>query len=215
MKTCSKCEAEKLPTEFSVRKDSCDGLNSCCKSCKSAAASSWAQANPEKKKANSAAWVAANPVRSKATNAAYYANNKDKAKSDTSAWRAANPEKVRAYKDAYYKANAEKVKMASVVWGKAHPESHRITEQNRRAKKRAAGGRLSKSLSAQLFKLQRGKCACCGQRLGKDFHLDHSMPLALGGSNTDGNMQLLRSTCNLQKSAKHPVDFMQSRGFLL
>jgi len=36
-----------------------------------------------------------------------------------------------------------------------------------------------------------------------------------GGSNTDDNMQLLRKLCNLQKHAKHPVDFMQERGFLL
>lgn len=41
------------------------------------------------------------------------------------------------------------------------------------------------------------------------------VPLALGGTNTDGNMQLLRSTCNQKKHAKHPVDFMQQRGFLL
>lgn len=35
------------------------------------------------------------------------------------------------------------------------------------------------------------------------------------GTNTDDNIQLLRKLCNLQKSAKHPVDFMQQRGFLL
>jgi len=28
-------------------------------------------------------------------------------------------------------------------------------------------------------------------------------------------MQLLNAICNLQKHAKHPVDFMQERGFLL
>lgn len=55
----------------------------------------------------------------------------------------------------------------------------------------------------------------CGKPLGDAYHLDHVMPLALGGSNTDDNMQLLRDRCNLQKHAKHPVDFMQERGFLL
>jgi len=53
------------------------------------------------------------------------------------------------------------------------------------------------------------------QPLGDDFHMDHIMPIALGGSNTDDNMQLLRKECNLQKQAKHPIDFMQSRGLLL
>ena len=74
---------------------------------------------------------------------------------------------------------------------------------------------LSVGLSAKLFKLQKGKCPCCKQPLGDDYHLDHKMPLALGGTNTDENMQLLRSICNLQKHAKHPVDFMQERGYLL
>lgn len=41
------------------------------------------------------------------------------------------------------------------------------------------------------------------------------MPLALGGANEDWNIQLLRQRCNNQKKAKHPVDFMQSKGYLL
>jgi len=91
----------------------------------------------------------------------------------------------------------------------------KIVQQNRRARKKYNGGRLSKGLSNKLYKLQRGKCACCGKSLGDDYHLDHRMPLALGGVNEDLNMQLLRSKCNREKHAKHPIDFMQSRGFLL
>lgn len=88
-------------------------------------------------------------------------------------------------------------------------------EHKRRAQALASGGVLSVGLSAKLFKLQKGMCPCCKQPLGDDYHMDHKMPLALGGSNTDNNMQLLRKKCNQQKNAKHPVDFMQSRGFLL
>ena len=79
-----------------------------------------------------------------------------------------------------------------------------------------SGGRLSKGLAAKLFAMQRGRCACgCKQPLGDDYHLDHRMPLVLGGANTDDNMQLLRKICNLQKHAKHPIDFMRQRGFLI
>ena len=91
----------------------------------------------------------------------------------------------------------------------------RINEHNRRAKKRDDGGKLSVGLTEKLFKLQGGKCACCRKSLGKDYHLDHIMPIALGGVNEDWNMQLLTQFCNLQKHAAHPVDFMQSRGLLL
>ena len=31
----------------------------------------------------------------------------------------------------------------------------------------------------------------------------------------DTNIQLLRATCNTSKGAKDPIEFMQSRGFLL
>jgi 5-methylcytosine-specific restriction endonuclease McrA len=103
----------------------------------------------------------------------------------------------------------------AIAWAKANPEVNRIKAQNRRALKRVNGGKLSKGLAEKLFKLQKGKCPCCHQPLGENYHLDHIVPLALGGSNTDDNIQLLRSSCNNQKSAKHPIDFMQQRGFLL
>lgn len=143
---------------------------------------------------------AANPVGEKAARSARYAANPGKVKAMGAAWRAANPDKKKA---------------TDAAWNAANPEAKRIRVQNRRARKKKAGGKLSSNLSAKLFKLQKGKCPCCNQPLGNDFHLDHIMPLIRGGSNTDDNIQLLRAICNLQKNAAHPVDFMQSRGFLL
>lgn len=144
-----------------------------------------------------AKWNADHPGRAKERTAKYRAENPDKVKEADAKWRAANPD-------------------YSAKWAAAHPEAVRIRNQNSRARKRAAGGKLSKGLADKLFRLQKGKCACgCKQNLGTDYHLDHIMPLALGGSNTDNNIQLLRAECNLQKNAKHPVDFMQIRGFLL
>ena len=130
-------------------------------------------------------------------------------------WRAMNREKLLAAGLAYRAANREFVNSRAAAWKAANPEKRRIQDQNRRSHKRANGGKLSQGLSAKLFILQKGKCPCCKQPLGDDFHLDHIVPLALGGSNTDDNIQLLRKQCNLKKHAKHPVDFMQSRGFLL
>ena len=197
--------------------------------------------NAEDAKARSAAWYKANPERAKATSAAYYVKNTNKIKAYLKSWyaenaesqkskvlayRAANLDKIKAYLSAnaskirargaaYRAANPESRKAIWSAWAKSNPEALRINSQNRRSRKRSAGGRLSHNLSARLFKLQKGKCPCCKQPLGDDYHLDHIIPLALGGSNTDDNIQLLRAICNLQKHAKHPVEFMQSRGFLL
>jgi len=190
MKTCTKCAEAKPVSEFSKDAGKRDGLHSNCKTCAKTRHSEWRAANPEKVKARNAVW---------------YAENREKHRANMIKWQKANPEKLKANYARWYAANPEK-----------HRAACRISGHNRRARKRDAGGKLSTGLSEKLMKLQRGKCACgCKQSLGDDFHLDHIVPLALGGSNTDDNMQLLRKICNLQKSARHPVDFMQQRGFLL
>ena len=190
----------------------------------------WREKNKEKKAASDLAWRTANVDRIKKTKSIYYEKNKEEIAKKTESWRSNNPEKVKKYNDKAYEKDCETIKKRSAIWAinnpekiksssakfrKDHPDLRIIWESNRRARKRASGGKLSEGITEKLFKLQKGKCACCKQKLGDDYHLDHVMPLALGGSNTDENMQLLRSECNLKKNAKHPVDFMQSRGFLL
>lgn len=197
MKTCTKCGEAKAVAEFSKNAQKRDGLRCSCKACDNASNAKWFAANPEKKREYDVSWRATNP---------------DKARAKSAKWKAANTEKVKAWKT----ANPAKLKSYCAKWRVANTDVLRIHHQNRRARKRESGGKLSMGLAEKLFKLQRGMCACgCQQPLGDDFHLDHRMPLALGGTNTDHNMQLLRATCNRQKHAKHPVDFMRSRGFLI
>lgn len=153
------------------------------------------------KRAATAKYQAKNPDKCKAANAAWYQNNREKILTRNKTWNSLNKDQMGEYHAAWKRANLDKLC---------------VYEHNRRARILEAGGNLSHGLTEKLFTLQRGMCACgCKQPLGKDFHRDHRMPLALGGTNTDDNIQLLRATCNQQKHAKHPVDFMQSRGFLL
>lgn len=149
-------------------------------------------------KADAAKWSGENPEKVKESSDKYRAANTEKLNARTAKWQAENPDKRRG-------------KVSN--WRAANPDATRVHDQNRRTRNI---GKLSKMLVGSLFRLQQGKCACgCKRALGDDYHLDHIMPLALGGTNTDSNIQLLRAQCNLQKHAKHPVDFMQSRGFLL
>lgn len=187
-----------------------------CKTCAKARAFAWRAKNYERVIAREKAWRAANPDKTRAVHAAWRSANPGKIKLDGRAYRAANKERLRAKDAAYRAANPEKLRIKDALYRSANPESHLINEQNRRARKRDAGGKLSPGLAAKLFTLQRGKCACgCKQPLGDNYHLDHRMPLFLGGANEDWNIQLLRAKCNMHKHAKHPIDFMQSRGFLL
>ena len=67
----------------------------------------------------------------------------------------------------------------------------------------------------RLVEAQRGNCPVCQKKFGISYHLDHIQPIARGGTNDAGNLQILCRACNLSKAAKDPIQFMQSRGYLL
>lgn len=67
--------------------------------------------------------------------------------------------------------------------------------------------RLPYGTIPKLRSLQGGLCVYCKISISKKSHLDHIMPLALGGKHEAGNLQLLCPSCNLRKSNKHPDVF--------
>lgn len=182
--------------------------------------------------ARAKAWKAQNKEKVAAGAKVYRESHKAEIKALTDAWAAKFPEKRNAIAKRYYWRNPEKCRERARVYYHEFPEkaaasrnAYRATDgyksvnQNNMAKRRARTGSnvgtLSPELTEKLIRLQKGRCACCGVALAGDYHLDHIVPLALGGSHEDSNIQLLHGKCNLQKHAKHPVDFMQQRGFLL
>lgn len=215
LKKCTKCGEQKAFSEFGAHKLCLNGINPKCKACNRAGALEWYSRNPERAKLACAAYQTLNAEKVRAAKAANYSANSEKIKASVAVWAATNPEKVKEYKAKWADSNKEKIRANTVAWRSENPEKSRVQVQNRRALKRANGGTLSKNIASKLFRLQRGLCPCCMQPLGDDYHIDHILPIALGGPNTDDNVQLLRQRCNNQKHAKHPVDFMQQRGFLL
>jgi len=134
------------------------------------------------------------------------------------AWRKNNAERIREYdakRDAIRAArvrriNPEQHRKHNKAWELAHPEQVRANWRNKAARKRGAVGKHSASDAARLFKLQKGRCAYCKTSLINAKHLDHIMPLALGGTNWPTNLQWLCPTCNMSKHAKHPITFAQA-----
>ena len=201
-----------------------------CKPCGDLASKKYRQDNIEKARGFSASWYLRNKERSTATRLAYRAANIDSEMAYMRAYQVANKERIAATQAEYRRANkaaikardaekyrqqTEKCKALNKAWYASNPDAVRVKNQNRRAKVKSSEGTLTKGRAYELLSLQRGKCACCGKPLGDKYHLDHIMPLALGGLNVDSNVQLLRAECNLQKHAADPIDFMQGRGFLL
>ena len=245
MKTCTKCGAEKPLLEFNKSKSSKDGLSYQCKLCAKTSASNWYEDNKESAKhirkkyydenidkikeyqkiwraknkeildVKKTEWRKNNLEKQRQSSKKYRENNKEKMASIRIAYVENNPEKVKQSKEKYAIKNKEIIKQKAKQRRLKNPEKHKKAKHNRRAREKNALGFLSEGLVFKLCNLQRGMCACCKKPLGNNYHMDHIIPLARGGTNTDDNIQLLRARCNLQKNAKDPIDFMQERGYLL
>lgn len=172
-----------------------------CQKCKNLAYKRWAERNPEKVKENSKK---------------YYDKNKEDIKQNVDEWRKANAEYCKKKAAFRRSLRTNEVNEYRRQWRKANPGSVKREKFARRAREKGCNGNISPSITNKLIFSQRGKCACCGDKLQKsNMHRDHIIPLALGGNNSDENIQLLCRKCNQSKGAKHPIEFMQSRGYLL
>lgn len=119
-------------------------------------------------------------------------------------WREKNRDRQLAYAKQYREENKEK---------------ENARKRNRRRAQEAAEGFHTAEDIGNLFAAQKGKCAYCKEKLStvlhNKYHVDHIMPISLGGSHWPSNLQLLCKTCNLKKHAKHTIEWAQSIGLLL
>ena len=70
----------------------------------------------------------------------------------------------------------------------------------------------SQSVREKLYKAQEGKCNACGLQADhiRHFELDHIIPKSKGGSDTEGNYQLLCGSCNRIKGDR-PMEYLRMR----
>jgi 5-methylcytosine-specific restriction endonuclease McrA len=117
------------------------------------------------------------------------------------------------YNKRYYEENKEKFLITVRAWIKRNPDRRNAYRQNRRA---AGVRRLTAAAVERISHAQKGKCAACRVNLKvSGHHVDHIMPIALGGTSDPSNIQLLCPKCNRSKGARDPIVFMQSLGRLL
>jgi len=138
-----------------------------------------------------------------ASRRAQYAANPERDRASRRARYAANPERDRARKRAWQKANPERHSANSRAWEKANPEKKRAIQHRRRARKHCAVPQRWQVHDIILF-----CCYWCGANLrayGATTHIDHVMPISLGGSDTPNNRVNTCATCNLTKGSTHPL----------
>jgi 5-methylcytosine-specific restriction endonuclease McrA len=66
---------------------------------------------------------------------------------------------------------------------------------------------LSNMARINLFIQRHGKCAHCETKImpGKRWDVDHIIPIALGGSNKETNLQILCWSCHITKTAYEDI----------
>jgi 5-methylcytosine-specific restriction endonuclease McrA len=131
-----------------------------------------------------------------------------------------NGERARAQARAWYALNKERGAAARQAWAKANPEKQlaycRLKNHRRRARLQDSTGAHTTEDLAAILLAQGHLCIYCKASLKRvKRHIDHIMPLSLGGSNDRTNIQMLCAPCNLSKRDIHPVDFARKRGLLL
>jgi hypothetical protein len=175
--------------------------------------------NPEKKRARNKAYREANREKIKARDKAYYEANREKRNAQRKAYHKANREKKRARDRAYHKANREKrnaqriahrkanpenpekKKARRKAYRKAHPEKIRIRNRRRRAREANAYVPLNKEEKKYELHLELARIAL-QKETGREYHIDHILPLAHGGIEHPVNWRLMDGKENSSKWAK-------------
>ena len=233
-KLCRSCKEIKATTDFYKDNRSKDGLRSYCKKCllkynyrhstknkesKTEYMEKYRFKNKESLKEYSAKYRDKNKdaIRAKHTKyiVEYRAKNKAAIKERDSYYRAKNKESINAKNAEYRAKNKAAIKECRTKYYVKHKAKVMAYKRNRRAKKNFAPGSHTNKDILMLFELQRHRCAICKCSVKNGYHVDHIYPLASGGSNGKENLQILCPACNLSKSTKHPIQFMNQKGFLL
>lgn len=106
------------------------------------------------------------------------------------------------YYEAYHKEHREEEQEYSRTYRKDHPENCRKLCMNYRAKKILTGGNISTSDIENCLQFFDGECAYSGVPLGKEYHLDHIVPISKQGINDIHNIVPCLPTINRLKAAK-------------
>jgi hypothetical protein len=78
-------------------------------------------------------------------------------------------------------------------------KAHSLQAMTKQLDERARRQPIPQDVKMFVWQRDSGRCVECGSQ--QELEYDHIIPLAMGGSNTDRNMQLLCAPCNRRKGA--------------
>src|SRR3972149_6292312 len=221
-KTCKDC-SRSLPatTEYfsPCRKGDKVWLASYCKPCTAARTRIWNANNPERSKARANQWYQENKEQHRANARRWAAANVDKVRAITLKCKWKHIERSRAYSREYARNHREQKKEADKNRKANNPErakelsrlryqrnrdTYLARTRNYRARKREAAGTHTAADTKKQYTMQKGLCWWCSYELGQQYHVDHRIPLARGGSNGPENIVISCPSCNTSRRDKLP-----------
>lgn len=194
LKRCTKCGEEKPATleHFGAEKRNKSGLQAACRTCELTRTYRWKIENAEFKRESDARYRRDNPEKRRESVQRYDRLNKSKAVIRLRRWRKENPGK-------YTQQHRN--------WRANNPDKVRANEHRRRSRKLNAAGSFSEGDLKLQYQSQKGLCWWCGKSLNGEYHADHLIPLAKGGSNWPNNIVCSCAFCNQSKNDKLPHEW--------
>jgi hypothetical protein len=182
VKHCRNCNETKPLDEFYLDQSRADVRQPRCKACKKA-------------------WYQSNKVKQSEYAKAHYQANKDKYTENHKAYVRVHREQIAEYKRSYREDNKDKLDDQIKAWRQANPDKVSAGNNRRRAREACAvPQRWTKSECPETL------CYWCGVDLNTvKLHLEHLMPLSLGGEAKPYNEAPSCKDCNLSKHNKHPL----------
>lgn len=149
----------------------------------------------------------------------YFQENKDKCYSSQQAWEDRNKEYLTKWYADYYQAHKDKYYERGKKWNEEHrdkcreydkryrdkyPEKVRVKFNRRR---NAIGAHTPQEVTQHLV-TQKYKCWWCGRRItGKNYHVDHRIPLSRGGTDYANNIVISCPHCNMSRADRLPHEW--------
>jgi hypothetical protein len=157
--------------------------------------------DPEKKKAADKAYRELNRERIAATKKAWRDRNRERRATTDKAWRERNRERKAAIDNAWRERNRERMATTVKAWAERNRE--RVVEYNRRRRCRVRNSsiHLTANENQQLLILERTRQEL-QRETGREYHIDHILPIVHGGIHHPINLRILEGEENLSKKAK-------------
>ena len=138
-------------------------------------------------------------------------NNDDRHRLQCKQWRKDHKSRVRELNDRWADYRREVTRR----WCERNPEKVSLSWRTSGARRRNAPGSHTGTDILDILKSQKGRCAYCRKKMGGNYHVDHIVAVARGGTNDKRNLQALCPPCNLKKHARDPIEFAQAIGLLV